>query len=216
MKGAAPRFPWVPRSGEEMAQGDAFRRCKDTAALRHTVQNSTRTRNSGTLTQAPKTRSVRAHNTAAHDASTPRPRRLHMARRDQLRRRQQTCERRQPNLWCYAKEGPHGAHLGDAGGDLERSWRRGKTTAPSTRKKKVRGGARRRGSDSAQLASICKAGPVEKRCRRKHAANRGRKKQDGDEFVGLTGGTGEGREIHGGGGEGRRGEKWNPRAPGRS
>ena len=81
--------------GAQIRRGGGPRRhlssLQSTAALTEhaQIQNGTHTRNhSGTLAQAPKARSVRALDTAAHDASTPCPRRPRTARRDQLRRRQ--------------------------------------------------------------------------------------------------------------------------------
>ena len=65
------------------------------------------------------------------------------------------------------------------------AWRRRKTTAPSLEKKGLRGGARRRWVDSRRLASTCGLEKIRKRCRKKLALNRGRKHQDGDEFVGA-------------------------------
>ena len=48
-------LPWVPRSGEEVAQGGTFHRCKGTAALLHTRRFRTATRiHSGTLMLKPK------------------------------------------------------------------------------------------------------------------------------------------------------------------
>ena len=109
-------------------QGDAFRRCKDTAA--HCLRNQTaRTGFAHALTLPAKgvlcartahhcaRRDYTPSTTATRGTSGPTP------------AAQKTRGRRLQLLRCYAKEGLLGAHLGDAGGDLDRSRRRGEDGA---------------------------------------------------------------------------------------
>ena len=119
-QGAAPRFPWVPRSGEETAKATPFVGAKTRRRTVCAIRQHTRT--CARVDDAGQRRALRTNGTPLRTA------RLHPVHDGHARHigsnsgGTETCERRQKNLRCYAKAGAHGAHLGDAGGDLERSW----------------------------------------------------------------------------------------------